>query len=172
MTDYVILVDNNDNPIGTEEKLAAHQHGGKLHRAFSVFVFNDTGEIMLQRRALEKYHCPGLWTNTCCSHPRPWETSLAAATRRLQEEMWFVCPLEEKFSFVYRAEFSNGLTEHEFDHVFVGKYNQQPNLNPAEAMEYKRISIEQLLHEIENHPESITPWTRIIMQEHLDQLLS
>lgn len=127
---------------------------------------------MLQRRALEKYHCPGLWTNTCCSHPRPGETTLAAATRRLQEEMGFVCPLEEKFSFLYRAEFSNGLTEYEFDHVFVGKYNQPPNLNSAEAMEYKRIGIEELTDILQKNPESITPWTRIIVQKHLGQLLN
>lgn len=172
MADYVILVDEHDNPIGTEEKLAAHQNGGKLHRAFSVFVFNNAGKIMLQRRALEKYHCPGLWTNTCCSHPRPEETPLAAATRRLQEEMGFVCPLEEKFAFTYRAEFDNGLTEHEFDHVFVGVYNQEPHLNPAEAMDYKRVTVDELLAMIEKNPESITPWTRIIMQQYRDQLVS
>lgn len=172
MVDYVILVDENDNPIGIEEKLAAHQNGGKLHRAFSVFVFNDAWKIMLQRRALEKYHCPGLWTNTCCSHPRPNETSLAAATRRLQEEMGFICPLEEKFHFTYRAEFNNGLTEHEFDHVFVGKYNDIPQLNPAEAMDYKRVTVQELLEEIEKNPESITPWTRIIVQQHLPKLLN
>jgi isopentenyl-diphosphate delta-isomerase len=119
MQDFVILVDEQDNPIGTAEKMEAHQNGGKLHRAFSVLVFNDKGETMLQRRAASKYHCPTLRTNTCCSHPRPDEITLAAATRRLQEEMGFVCPLEEKFTFLYRAEFSNGLTEHEFDHVFV-----------------------------------------------------
>jgi len=171
MADYVILVDENDNPIGTSEKLAAHQNGGQLHRAFSVFVFNDAGQIMLQRRAMEKYHCPGLWTNTCCSHPRPDETSVAAATRRLQEEMGFVCPLEEKFSFTYRAEFSNGLTEHEFDHVFVGTYNKSPQLNPAEAMDYKRVTVDELLTMIEKNPKTITPWTRIIMQEYLKLLL-
>lgn len=171
MSEQLILVDENDTPIGTEEKLAAHQDGGKLHRAFSVFVFNDAWEIMLQRRAMGKYHCPGLWTNTCCSHPRPWETTLAAATRRLQEEMGFVCDLEEKFTFLYRAEFDNGLTEHEFDHVFVGNYNNEPQLNPDEAMDYKRVTIDELLDMIERDPESITAWTRIIAQKYRDDLL-
>lgn len=171
MADYVILVDENDNPIGTEEKLAAHQNGGKLHRAFSVFVFNDAGEIMLQRRAMKKYHCPGLWTNTCCSHPRPDETSLAAATRRLQEEMGFVCPLQERFTFTYRAEFSNGLTEHEFDHVFVGIYNDVPQPNPAEAMDWKWISVDELIQDIAVHPDTYTAWLKILMRDHLNQLL-
>jgi isopentenyl-diphosphate delta-isomerase len=121
---------------------------------------------------MQKYHCPGLWTNTCCSHPRPDETTLAAATRRLQEEMGFVCPLEEKFSFTYRAEFSNGLTEHEFDHVFIGKYNDAPKLNPAEAMDYKRVTVDELFTMIQTSPETITPWTKIIMGQYLTQLLS
>jgi isopentenyl-diphosphate delta-isomerase len=171
MKEEVIVVDTNDKQIGTAEKLAAHQNGGQLHRAFSIFVFNNDWEIMLQRRAMEKYHCPGLWTNTCCSHPRPGETILAAATRRLQEEMGFVCPLEEKFSFIYRAEFSNGLTEHEFDHVFVGQYNKDPQLNLTEAMDYKRITVDDLLAMIKENPENITVWTKIIMWEYLDKLL-
>lgn len=171
MTDYLILVDEHDNEIGTAEKLAAHQNGWQLHRAFSVFVFNNAGQIMLQRRAMEKYHCPGLWTNTCCSHPRPGETSLAAATRRLEEEMGFVCPLEEKFAFSYRAEFDNGLTEHEFDHVFVGTYDKEPNLNPSEAMDWKWIDPKELLADIQKNPNIYTPWTKIIMQEYRDKLL-
>lgn len=170
MSDFVILVDEHDNQIGTAEKMEAHQHGGKLHRAFSVFVFNDTGEVMLQRRAASKYHCPGLWTNTCCSHPRPDETTLAAATRRLQEEMGFVCPLEEKFTFLYRAEFSNGLTEHEFDHVFVGHYTADPVLNPVEADDWKWVSIADLEKDISQNPEQYTPWLKIIIESHKEKL--
>lgn len=171
MQDFVILVDEQDNPIGTAEKLEAHQNGGKLHRAFSVLVFNDKGETMLQRRAASKYHCPGLWTNTCCSHPRPDETTLAAASRRLQEEMGFVCPLEEKFTFLYKAEFSNGLTEHEFDHVFVGRYNDDPVLNPVEADDWKWLSIEDLVQEMQNHPDVFTPWFKIIVEKYRERLI-
>lgn len=171
MQDFVILVDEQDNSIGTAEKLEAHQNGGKLHRAFSVLVFNDKGETMLQRRAASKYHCPGLWTNTCCSHPRPDETTLAAASRRLQEEMGFVCPLEEKFSFLYKAEFSNGLTEHEFDHVFIGRYNDDPVLNPVEADDWKWVSIDDLVQEMEQNPDAFTPRFTIIIQEYKKKLL-
>ncbi len=171
MQDFVILVDEQDNPIGTAEKMEAHQNGGKLHRAFSVLVFNDKGETMLQRRAASKYHCPGLWTNTCCSHPRPDETTLAAATRRLQEEMGFVCPLEEKFTFLYRAEFSNGLTEHEFDHVFVGRYNADPVLNPVEADDWRWVSMDDLQQEMATNPDRFTPWVKIIVQEYIIKLV-
>ncbi len=170
MQDFVILVDEQDNPIGTAEKMEAHQHGGKLHRAFSVLVFNDKGETMLQRRAASKYHCPGLWTNTCCSHPRPDETSLVAATRRLQEEMGFICPLEEKFSFLYRAEFSNGLTEHEFDHVFIGRYNDSPSINPMEADDWRWISMSDLEKEMADDPDRFTPWFTIIVQQYREKL--
>lgn len=170
MIDYVILVDEQDNPIGTAEKMEAHQNGGKLHRAFSVLVFNNKGETMLQRRAASKYHCPGLWTNTCCSHPRPEETTLAAASRRLQEEMGFVCPLEEKFTFLYRAEFSNGLTEHEFDHVFVGHYNADPAINPVEADDWRWVSMDDLEKEIAKNPDAFTAWFKIIIEKYREKL--
>lgn len=120
MTENVILVDKNDQPIGQGEKTAVHK-AGQLHRAFSILIFNDKGKLLLQQRAKGKYHCPRLWSNTCCSHPRPGEDILVAAHRRLQEEMGFDCPLEDKFSFIYKVKFDNGLTEHEYDHVLIGK---------------------------------------------------
>ena len=128
----VILVDSQDNPIGVMEKMMAHQTG-KLHRAFSVFVFNDHEELLLHRRALTKYHSPGLWTNTCCSHPMPGEDVAVAAHRRLQEEMGMACTLVKTFDFVYRAELDNDLIEHEFDHVFFGRTNDIPVINPDEV---------------------------------------
>ncbi|MEK7619489.1 MAG: isopentenyl-diphosphate Delta-isomerase, partial [Patescibacteria group bacterium] len=130
MQENCILVDETDHEIGTEEKMATHERG-LLHRAFSVFVFNASGELLLQQRAFEKYHSAGLWTNTCCSHPRPGEETLAAAYRRLQEEMGFDCPLNEMFTFRYLAPFPNGLTENEVDHVFFGMYDGPVNPNPA-----------------------------------------
>ena len=114
------------------DKLEAHEKG-LLHRAFSVFIFNDQGQVMIHQRALSKYHSPGLWTNTCCSHQQMGETNLEAAHRRLGEEMGFDCDLEEIFEFIYRAEFSNGLIEHEYDHVLIGHYNELPNINPEEV---------------------------------------
>ena len=123
--EQVILVDENDNQIGLMPKMEAHEKA-QLHRAFSVFVFNEHNELMLQQRAASKYHSPLLWTNTCCSHQRDGETSLQAGTRRLQEEMGFVCKLQEVFTFIYKAPFENGLTEHELDHVMVGSYNKAP----------------------------------------------
>ena len=171
MSEQVILVDDQNRQIGTAEKLVAHQDGGILHRAFSIFVFNDTGDVMLQRRAMEKYHCPGLWTNTCCSHQRPGETTIAAGKRRLQEEMGFVCELEEKGAFIYKAPFSNGLTEHEFDHLLVGSYNDAPKPNPDEVMGWKWISLEDLIQDIAINPDVYTPWMKIILKDHLDKLV-
>src|SRR3989344_7340032 len=121
MKDYIILVDENDNQIGIEEKIKAHLDG-KLHRAFSIFVFNNKGELLIQQRALDKYHSAGLWTNTCCSHPKPEEQIIEAGHRRLKEEMEFDCELNEAFSFKYKAVFDNGLTENEYDHVLIGYY--------------------------------------------------
>jgi len=125
----VILVDKNDNPIGTEEKLQAHKDA-KLHRCFSILIFNSDGKMMIHQRQKGKYHCGGLWTNACCSHPRPGECTLDAAHRRLVEEMGFDTELEELFSFTYKAEFPNGLAEHEFDHVFKGVFNGTPKPDP------------------------------------------
>jgi isopentenyl-diphosphate delta-isomerase len=144
------------------EKLKAHQNGGQLHRAFSVFVFNAKGELLIQQRALRKYHCAGKWANTTCSHPREGETYLEAAHRRLQEEMGFDCPLKEKFHFIYKAEFDNGLTEWEFDRVFIGSYDGEVLPNSEEVAGVKWIGQDELKCEIEEHPETFAEWFRII----------
>ncbi len=162
--EQVILVDENDNQIGAEEKLKAHQNGGKLHRCFSILVFNSKGELLLQQRALSKYHCGGLWTNTCCSHPRPGEVTGEAAHRRLKEEFGFDTEFKELFTFIYRAGFDNGLTEWEFDHVFVGTYDGKPDPNPEEIGDYMWISPEELRKDVEENPEKYTPWFRIILE--------
>ena len=156
----VILVDKHDDMIGTMDKMEAHKQG-LLHRAFSVFIFNSKGEMLLQQRALNKYHSGGLWTNACCSHPLPGEKTENAAARRLMEELGFETPIEKIFDFIYKAEFENGLTEHEFDHVFAGEYEDKLNINPAEVSEacYKEISeIKSMLH---SHPQKFTAWFHI-----------
>lgn len=159
MQEQVILVDESDTPIGECEKLAAHQSGGRLHRAFSVFIFNEEGKLLLQRRAVKKYHFGGLWTNTCCSHPRPGETTLAAAQRRLTEELGFTTELTELGSFLYRAEDStSGLTEHELDHVFVGHFSDAPSPNPDEVMDWCWQAMDEVEAELSRHPERFTPW--------------
>jgi len=155
----VILVDENDNEIGTEEKMKAHQEG-KLHRAFSIFVFNSKGQLLLQKRAKSKYHSGGLWTNTCCSHPNPGESLEKAVQRRLKEEMGFYCELKEIFSFVYKANFDNGLTEYEYDHVFMGKFDGEPNPNPEEVDEWKWVSLEELKKDIQENPDNYSYWLR------------
>lgn len=162
--EQVILVDIHDNSVGTEEKIKAHELA-LLHRAFSVFVFNKKGELMIQRRALHKYHSPGLWTNTCCSHPRPGENTMDAAHRRLQEEMGFDCKLDWKFSFIYKAPFDNGLTEHEFDHVFIGSFNHDPIINPEEVDSWKWIKIDDLMEDVKKNPEVYTVWFRIALEK-------
>lgn len=160
--EHVVLVDENDNAIGTMEKQQAHVEG-LLHRAFSIFIFNSEKKILLQKRASSKYHCGGLWTNTCCSHPRENESTSEAATRRLKEEMGMECLLNPIFSFIYKAEFENGLTEHEFDHVFFGETNQLPTLNLDEVEDYRYISIEDLKNEIQEFPNRFTPWFLIAL---------
>lgn len=160
----VILVDAQDNQIGTEEKIQAHKDG-KLHRAFSVFVTNSDGKMLIQKRALSKYHCPGLWSNTCCSHPRDGETVLQAAHRRLKEELDFDCPLEEVFSFTYKVAFDNGLTEHEFDHVLTGKFDGNPTINPEEVAEYKWISVDELKADIKSNPDKYTYWLKVAIEK-------
>ena len=160
--EYVVLVDKNDNAIGTMEKQQAHVEGA-LHRAFSIFIFNSENQLLLQKRASSKYHCGGLWTNTCCSHPRENEIVLDAATRRLQEEMGMQCELKPIFSFVYKAQFENGLTEHEYDHVFVGHSDQLPKLNAEEAEDYRYIGLEELHTEIKVSPQNFTPWFLIAL---------
>jgi isopentenyl-diphosphate delta-isomerase len=155
--DFVVLVDEQDNAIGTMEKQQAHVEG-VLHRAFSIFIFNSEKELLLQKRASSKYHCGGLWTNACCSHPRENENTQDAANRRLEEEMGMQCSLTPIFTFVYKAGFENGLTEHEFDHVFFGESNQTPKINTEEVEAYRYISMDVLQQEIKEFPEKFTPW--------------
>jgi isopentenyl-diphosphate Delta-isomerase len=164
----VILVDRSDKQIGIEEKLKAHQEG-KLHRAFSVFIFNSKKELLLQKRAEGKYHSSGLWTNTCCSHPRPGKDIKEEAEARLKEEMGIICKLEEKFSFIYKVKFENNLYEHEFDHVFFGKYNGLVKPRKEEVSSYKWVSLKELEKEINKNPEKYTFWLkecieRVIME--------
>ncbi|MBI2549015.1 isopentenyl-diphosphate Delta-isomerase [Candidatus Woesearchaeota archaeon] len=156
-TETLILVDEHDQVIGYGEKMAVHREG-RLHRAFSLFVINEKKELMLQQRALGKYHSGGLWTNTCCSHPRPDETISLAAHRRLPEEMGFDCDLHELCSFTYEVKFPNGLQEHEFLHVLVGHYNGKPVLNNEEAEDWKWASFSWLQKDIVLHPEHYTAW--------------
>jgi isopentenyl-diphosphate Delta-isomerase len=160
MEDHVILVDENDRQVGTMPKREAHE-GGFLHRAFSVFIFNSKGELLLQQRSLSKYHSPGLWTNTCCSHPRETESIENAAKRRLKEEMGLSCELEKKFDFVYKTSFDNGLTEHEFDHVFFGRSNQFPVINTDEVLAWNYFSINEIENELRVKPEIFTEWFKI-----------
>ena len=162
--EFVILVDENDNEIGSMEKIEAHEKA-VLHRAFSIFVFNDAGQMMLQQRALSKYHSPGLWTNTCCSHPRPGETLLEATQRRIIEEMGFSCEMEEVLSFIYKAPFDHGLTEHELDHVFIGRYNDDPEINPDEVEAWKWVEVSDLLADIDKNPDNYTVWFKIALKE-------
>ena len=157
----VILVDVNDTPVGTMPKMEAHEKA-ILHRAFSVFILNKEGQLMLQQRALHKYHSPGLWTNTCCSHQRRGETNLEAGARRLQEEMGFATPLEELFSFIYKAPFDNGLTEHELDHVLLGHHNAVPEINTEEVASWKWMDLDQVAKEIITMPDQYTVWFKII----------
>lgn len=156
----VVLVDANNRQTGTMEKTEAHEKG-LLHRAFSVFILDSSGRLLLQRRSSGKYHSPGLWTNTCCSHPRPGESVKNAAIRRLKEEMGITCSLKESFTFIYKAEFDNGLTEHEFDHVLIGVTDSDPVVNPEEADSYKYIDPDNLAKDIHNSPDNYTVWFRI-----------
>lgn len=165
----VVLITEQDEPIGLMEKQEAHV-AGVLHRAFSVFIFNHKGELLIQQRAFEKYHTPGKWTNTCCSHPREGETYEEGASRRLQEEMGFTCPIEYQFDFIYKAYVGQGLTEHELDHVFKGVYNEEPVINPEEVAAYKWIDFDELQQDVQNNPEEYTPWFRIILKEYLAHL--
>ena len=171
MEEQVILVDKNDNQLGLMPKMEAHEKA-VLHRAFSVFIFNEKGELMLQQRAASKYHSPLLWTNTCCSHQRNGESNVEAGRRRLYEEMGFTTNLKEVFSFIYKAPFSNGLTEHELDHVMVGRFDEKPNINKEEVEDYKWMTLEAVKTDIENNPDIYTAWFKIIFEESYDKLRS
>jgi isopentenyl-diphosphate delta-isomerase len=167
--ELVILVDETDKQIGLMPKLEAHQKA-VLHRAFSVFVFNDKNELMLQQRALDKYHSPGLWTNTCCSHQRNGESNIQAGKRRLFEEMGFVTDLKESISFIYKAPFDNGLTEHEYDHVMIGYYNDKPNINKDEVADWKWMALEDVKNDLNEHPERYTIWFSIIFDKFYEHI--
>jgi isopentenyl-diphosphate delta-isomerase len=166
MEDQLILVNENDEMVGVGEKLKVHQDG-LLHRAFSIFIFNSHGELLLQRRALSKYHSPGLWSNTCCGHPKPGEQVMAAARRRLKAEMGLGCQLKEIGSLIYQAAVGNGLVEHEFDHLLIGHSDLEPDINLEEAIRWKRVNFATLGKELSDYPEEFTCWLRIIIDTQL-----
>ncbi|MYB00158.1 isopentenyl-diphosphate Delta-isomerase [Candidatus Poribacteria bacterium] len=168
MQEHVILVDHTGREIGTEEKIQAHQDG-KLHRAFSIFVFNTLGEVLLQKRAETKYHSGGLWTNTCCSHPRPGENHHQAARRRLHEEMGFDCELQELFNFIYHVKLNDDLFEHELDRVFVGHYDGQPAPNPDEVDDWKWMNISTLKQDVQENPDNYTYWFKLVLDRVIKQ---
>lgn len=168
--EHVILVNESDQQIGTMPKMEAHEKA-VLHRAFSVFIMNDKGETMLQQRAAHKYHSPLLWTNTCCSHQRAGESNIEAGKRRLQEEMGFTAELRELFSFIYKAPFDNGLTEHELDHVMMGNYNESPFLNADEVANWKWMTPEAIKNDILENPEKYTIWFKIIFERFYDHII-
>jgi len=159
----VILVDKNDNQVGLMPKLEAHKKG-VLHRAFSIFIFNSKYELLLQKRASAKYHSGGLWTNTCCSHPRENEDIFDAANRRLDEEMGIKTSLRKVYDFIYKAELDNQLTEHEFDHVFYGVYDNDPILNKDEADDFKWVDMETLNNDIIKNEDNYTVWFKIAFE--------
>jgi isopentenyl-diphosphate delta-isomerase len=164
MIEYVSLVDEQDNEIGIMEKLQAHQEA-LLHRAISVFIFNDKKELLLQQRAAVKYHSPLLWTNTCCSHPRPGEVVIEAAKRRLMEEMKMACNLTYEFSFTYKAVLTEELTEHEFDHVFFGESNALPEPDPAEVADWKYMPLGEIEADMEKNPGIYTSWFKLMLDK-------
>lgn len=169
MEEQVVLISEDDQILGQMGKMEAHING-ILHRAFSVFLFNKNGEMLLQRRAADKYHSPNQWTNACCSHPRMGETYKEAANRRLKEELGIETPIEEKFHFIYKANVGGDLIEHERDHVFIGDYNGDFVLDPSEVAEVRYISMENLDKEMEEHPENFTEWFKIILKEYKEHL--
>ncbi|MDZ7845727.1 MAG: isopentenyl-diphosphate Delta-isomerase [Owenweeksia sp.] len=161
MAEYVVLVDEQDQQIGTMEKMEAHREG-LLHRAFSVFVMNAKGEIMMQQRAEHKYHSGGLWTNTCCSHPRENEDIEDAAHRRMKEEMGFDCEMRKLLEFTYLARLDKGMTEHEYDHLYIGYFDGEPQPNPGEASNWKWMSIDSVTKDLRQNPGHYTEWFKII----------
>lgn len=167
--ELVTLVDTTDCQIGTMEKMAAHKEA-VLHRAFSIFIFNAKGHVLLQQRASQKYHSGGLWTNACCSHPRPGESTAAAADRRLREEMGFTATLEKAFDFIYKAELDNNLVEHELDHVFVGEYNGQIVPDSSEVQDYCYKTVDSILESLILQPNKYTAWFQIAFPRLLEWL--
>jgi isopentenyl-diphosphate delta-isomerase len=167
--DIIVLVNENDESIGSIGKLEAHQKG-LLHRAFSIIVWNNQNQILIHQRAFGKYHSEGLWTNTCCSHPKMGETVIEAAHRRLKEEMGFDCQLEQKFHFIYKVELENQLIENELDHVLIGEFNENPSPNPDEVHDYRWISLPELKKEIDEKPTTFTFWFKEIIQNYEDQI--
>jgi len=165
----VILVNENNEQIGVMPKMEAHEKA-ILHRAFSVFIMNEKGQIMLQQRAAHKYHSPLLWTNTCCSHQREGETNIEAGKRRLAEEMGFTTELIELFSFIYKAPFDNGLTEHELDHVMIGNYNIAPAINAEEVADWKWMKPNDIRNDIAQNPNNYTAWFKIIFERFYEHL--
>ena len=160
----IILVDENDNQIGSGEKLQVHKDG-KLHRAFSVYVFNSKGELMMQKRHPQKYHSGGLWANTCCSHPRLGESLDHAVHRRLKEEMGFDCELTEKAQLIYKVELDNGITEHEYLHVYVGHYDKDPVINEDGATDFKWISVDDLRKELSENGDAYAYWPKVTLDK-------
>jgi isopentenyl-diphosphate delta-isomerase len=167
--DIIVLVNENDENIGSIGKLEAHQKG-LLHRAFSIIVWNNQNQILIHQRAFGKYHSEGLWTNTCCSHPKMGETVIEAAHRRLKEEMGFDCQLEQKFHFIYKVKLENQLIENELDHVLIGEFNENPSPNPDEVHDYRWISLPELKKEIDEKPTTFTFWFKEIIQNYEDQI--
>ncbi len=162
--EYVLLVNKNDQPLGTMEKITAHEKG-ELHRAFSVFVFNNKGELLLQKRASDKYHSGGLWTNTVCSHPKAGEDVAASAKRRMMEEMGFECDISKAFTFIYKSNVGDGLTEHEFDHVFFGYSDTHPDPNPEEVEDWKYVGMDWLNKDVKENADDYTVWFKIALKE-------
>ena len=164
MKQEVVLVDEKNRKFGVSEKVKAHKDG-KLHRAFSIFVFNSKGELLIQQRAKTKYHSGGLWSNTVCSHPQPGETYQQAVHRRLKEEMGFDCRLEKSFCFIYKSDFQNGLIENEYDCVFLGKFDGEIKPNAQEIMDSKWIPIEELRQDINKNPDKYSVWLKIALEK-------
>jgi isopentenyl-diphosphate delta-isomerase len=158
----VVLVDEHDNAVGIMEKMEAHQKG-LLHRAFSILLFNNKGEMLLQKRASQKYHSGGLWTNTCCSHPLPGETMTNATSRKLKQEMGIDTNIEFAFKFIYKSPLDKDLVEHEFDHVFIGTFNGTPSINKEEVEDWKFIDLKSLHHDINKNPDAYTVWFKLIV---------
>jgi isopentenyl-diphosphate Delta-isomerase len=169
MDDELILVDKNDINIGNLNKIKVHKMG-KLHRAFSIFIFNSNGELLIQRRAMDKYHSGGLWSNTCCSHPKKNESLNEACHRRLKEEMGFDCRLYKIFDFIYKTKLNEGFYEHEFDHVFIGKHNGKIKPNAYEVMDFKWVDLSSLKEDIIENPSNYSIWFKIIIKNYFPRL--